>query len=179
MKKRTIFLAAMAVMLVLSATIGSAMAYFTTNASAVGSYALTLGNSSEVNETFGAWTKNVTVTNTGDAPIYVRARAFAGDDYTLLYEGDSWTPGADGYYYYNSVLEGSADTEALKVVISGGLTAEGANPAEGDAFNVAVVYETAPVQYNESGSIIPAMDIDWSTINMGTRTETVEGGAEQ
>ena len=50
MKKRTLILAVLAVVLVLSASIGSAVAYFTTYATARGGYVIHLGGRTEIEE---------------------------------------------------------------------------------------------------------------------------------
>lgn len=76
--------------------------------------------------------QNVSVTNKGNVPIYVRAQVniywqnAAGNqlweqpeeetDYTLegdLPANDSWTKGSDGFYYWTSPLDAGATTENL------------------------------------------------------------------
>lgn len=170
MKKKGMFLAALAAALTLTASVGSAWAYFTTYAEARGSYTISLkGHETTVSENFSAWTKEVTVANDADSdPVYVRARAFCGSEYRLSYsdEGGRWSPAEDGYYYYDSILPGGASTEKLLVKIEG--IPEDAE--DGDNFNVVVVYETAPVRYDESGEPYA----DWSAI---LDTGTVKGGA--
>lgn len=170
MKKKGMFLAALAAALTLTASVGSAWAYFTTYAEAKGSYTISLkGHETTVSENFSAWTKEVTVANSADSdPVYVRARAFCGSGYDLIYSDESgrWTPAEDGYYYYNSILAGGDSTEKLLVKIEG--IPEDAR--EGDDLNVIVVYETTPVRYSENGEPYA----DWSaTLDTGT----VKGGA--
>lgn len=168
MRKKNILLAAMAAALTLSAGVGSAWAYFTTYAEAKGGYTIELGDRTTVEEEFSAWTKHVVVTSEeGSEPVYVRARAFCGSGYSLVYSGsDRWGPAADGYYYYSDILGGGESTDPLDVRIED-------VPAEVDdaaAFNVVVVYETTPVLYREDGTPYA----DWTaTLDSGT----VEGGA--
>ena len=71
MKKSKIFLTAISALaagMVLTATAGSAWAYFTTNTSASGSYTLSLGNETRIVETYSEHTKHLVVTNEGTAP---------------------------------------------------------------------------------------------------------------
>lgn len=168
MKKKNILLAALAVSLTLSAGVGSAWAYFTTYAQARGGYTIELGDKTTVEEDFSAWTKHVAITSNADSePVYVRARAFCGQDYNLVYSGsDKWSPGADGYYYYSDILNGGETTDVLDVRIEN--VPEEIEDAA--AFNVVVIYETTPVRYHEDGEPYA----DWTaTLNTGT----VEGGA--
>lgn len=168
MKKKNILLAALAVSLTLSAGAGSAWAYFTTYANASGGYTLSLGDKTTVSEDFSSWTKHVVITSQTDSqPVYVRAKAFCGSDYELIYSGSNkWSPSNDGYYYYSDILNGGASTDALDVKIEN-IPEE---VKDGDSFNVVVIYETTPVRYHEDGTPYA----DWSAT---LKTGTVEGGA--
>lgn len=143
-------LATAAVVLPLSAGIGSALAYFTANTTAAGGYEVEVGApSTDITETFGDWTKHVSVTNTGEVPVYVRVRAFSGSQYTLSYDGSGWTL-KNGYYEYDTVLEVGATTSGLDIKIEG----VPQDAADKDTFNVVVIYERTPaVQYNKDGSM--------------------------
>ena len=162
MKKKNVFLLALAVVLVLSASVSAAFAYFTTYAEAKGGYEIEMGET-HIREDFYDWTKRVTVVSDEDAqPVYVRARAFSGSQYPLSYSGEGWTQGSDGYFYYDQILYGGQVTSELVVRISG--VPEDAVPGSG--FNVVVIYETTPVQYDENGNPYA----DWNI--------TFNGGAE-
>lgn len=150
MKKRKVLLYASVVCLVLSAAMDSAWAYFTTYTTAAGGYPIHLGDETKIEEDFSAWTKHVKITSREDSmPVYVRARAFCGSEYELVYGGSSkWSPGGDGYYYYSDILYGGETTEELEVKIGG--IPESAQ--DKDSFNVVVIYETTPVLYRDDGS---------------------------
>ena len=93
-----------------------------------------------INEDFDKYTKsNVTVTNTGNTPAYIRAACIvnwvdaqgniaanvpAGYTYSLSIPGAGWTEGRDGYYYYNGVVNPSGKTEGSL------LTCTSSHPAE-------------------------------------------------
>ena len=162
MKHKFLLPAALAFALILGVSVQSAMAYFTTYASAEGGYSISLpGSETDMGEDFSGWQKRVVVSNTEDSmPVFVRARAFAGDAYTLTYSGEGWTPGSDGYYYYSDVLPGGAETTELLVNIDG----IPEDVQSGDNFNVIVVYETTPVLYSEAGDAYA----DWTvTLDRG------------
>ena len=151
MKKKSAALAVLAAIMVSSAAVGSAWAYFTTYAQAGGGYAIRLGDETSIHEEFSNWTKRVTITNQeGSQPVYVRALAFCGSAYARDYSSGSgkWTLQEDGYYHYSDILEAGQTTDELLVRISGvPETVE-----DGENFNVAVVYETTPVCYGEDGT---------------------------
>lgn len=156
MKKKSFFLLILTVVLVLSASIQSAMGYFTTYAEARGGYLIELGGDIEIEEEFSRWTKHVQIVSTpGAEPVWVRAKAFCGDAYTLIYDGgDDWVLGADGYYYYQEILYGGSKTPVLDIRIR-----DIPEDVEvGDNFNVVVIYEYVPVQFDRNGNPLPA---DW------------------
>ena len=152
----------MMVLVALSATVGTTLAYFTTYASAKGSIEISLEEQTTIKEDFDSWVKHLTIANNGtdSRPVFVRAKAFAGEEYTLTYSGSGWSQGADGYYYYGTAPTGDlAEAKGGTILMPGKETSQldvtisdvpaGAKP--GDNFNVVIVYETTPVLYDESG----------------------------
>lgn len=138
---------ALAVAQVLTSAVGSAGAYFTTYTGAAGGRTLSVGSQPDIEETFSSWTKTVTVSNSADSqPVYVRVRGFAsGHSLVYLDETGAWTAGEDGFYYYNSIVNPGEAAAPIKVGI-------GDIPEEEGSFNVAVVYESTPVQYQADGT---------------------------
>ena len=65
-KRKSTWLAAAALGLTISLSVGSAMAYFTTYAEAEGGYTVSIGSTTKTKEEFSNWTKHVQVENTGD-----------------------------------------------------------------------------------------------------------------
>ena len=167
MKKKKIFLTACAIALICSVSIGSALAYFTTYTEAKGGYTISLGDKTTVDEpTFSEWTKHVVITSANDSePVWVRAKAFCGSEYSLVYSDKSgkWLPNSDGYYYYKDILTAGQSTEELLVKIEN-------IPEDAEDFDIVVVYETTPVLYDESGEPYA----DWT---LKVDSGTVEGGA--
>lgn len=187
MKRKKVLLATAAMLLVLGTGIGSAMAYFTTYVAAEGGKIIHLGDTTTFREPeVSEQTKHLVVDSAADSePVWVRARAMAGSQYTLEYSSekyengsDSWYDGGDGYYYYgatgedgryhDTVLYGGQSTRELLVKISN-------IPADADDFNVIVVYECTPVVFDTDGAPMPA---DWSrklTIQEVTELEKETG----
>ena len=146
LKKTRVLLVTAAAVLTLAAGAQTALAYFTTYATAKGGYTIRLGETTAIEENFANWTKKIQVSNTGSLPCYVRVKAFCGSKYTLTFTGDGWTQGADGYWYYNAIVPAGGASGELDIAI--GNTPVG----EADAFNVVVVQEAAAVCYNADGS---------------------------
>ncbi len=184
MKKSKVFLTAISAFaagMALTATVGSAWAYFTTNTTASGGYTLSLGSETRIVETYSEHTKHLTVANEGAVPVYVRARAFSGSLYGLTYTGEGWEAGADGYYYYNTIVPGTTTAEDGTVVKSRTtqldvLITFPEDAKEGDDCNVVVIYESVPVQYDSDGNPVAPQAVDWSGKVLTGRTE---GGIDQ
>lgn len=162
-KRVAIIAAALVVVVALGTTVGVTSAYFTTYAAAKGSIPISLKEKTEITESFGSWTKHVTITNDGadgaSREVFVRVKAFGPSTYPLVYSGsDEWVPEDDGYYYYSQPLDPGQATSQLDVRITDVPESESAEV--GSNFNVVVVYETMPVLYDENGKAYA----DWSVI---------------
>lgn len=179
MKKRKIILTAVSALaagMILTARLGSAWAYFTTYTSASGSYTLQLGHETRIEETYSSHTKHLVVTNEGTGPVYVRARAFSGSQCVLTYEGEGWQSGTDGYYYYSSIVPGTASEQDGTVSKSQTTQLDvqitfPENAKEGDDYDIVVIYESLPVQYGEDGNALTPQKADWSAQVLTGRTE--------
>ena len=151
LKKTRVLLVTAAAVLALAAGAQSALAYFTTYATAKGGYTI-LGETTSLEESFANWTKRVRVSNTGSLPCYVRVRAFCGSRYTLTFTGEGWTESADGCWYYNAIVPAGGASSELDIAI-GNVPAD-----EAESFNVIVVQEAAAVRYAAGGTPYA----DWS-----------------
>lgn len=145
----------LAVVLTAGSSIRPAWAYFTTYARAENGFPIRLGDITTIEETFQDWEKTVTITNGADSePVYVRAIAYCGSAYSLIYTDASgkWSLGADGYYYYSDPLAGgeTADPLVIQIRDKDGNRVSGVEDAT--TFNVIVMYESTPVLYNEDGT---------------------------
>lgn len=183
MKKRHTLLAVLALVLAAATVLTAALAYFTANTRASGGRTLQLGGKTEIKEEMDGWTKSIQIScDPVSQPMYVRARAFSTAEnidseniaaHTLAYSGANWTDGGDGWYYYNIPLANlggekpvpdgmTSQTEQLDISIAPPKTAPAGK--ENEEFDVVVVYETAPVQYNADGTPLGNTDpVIWNT----------------
>ena len=147
-KRKSTWLAAAALGLTISLSVGSAMAYFTTYAEAEGGYTVSIGSTTKTKEEFSNWTKHVQVENTGDTECYVRVKAFSGSQFPLSYSGEAgaWSQGEDDYWYYSQILQPGETTSELLIKI------ENIPEEFKDSFNVVVVQECTKVLYDENGN---------------------------
>ena len=178
MKKnmKTFCLAGAALVLAGTIFVESAMAYFTTYATAEGHVQMNLDFSKTVPKEDVSIEKSyakkaIQIENTGNEDCYVRVKALAGDKYQLSYSEKNsqsmtvaqakWKPGADGFYYYSDILrttDPGNKTTTLYVQIPLENPVEGSNELPDD-FNVIVIQESTPVPYDDNGNPKPA---DWS-----------------
>lgn len=134
--------------LILGISVGITMAYFTAYSTEAGVQELVLGIETTVNETVKDLDKSVTLTNQGEAPAYVRVRAYYPEMEEVTVQitaGTGWNTGADGWYYYEKPLLGGETTpSSIDVAVS---VAEEFK----QEFNIIVVHEAVPVLYTQDG----------------------------
>ena len=154
--KKKICLTAIAAALLASLSIGTAMAYFTTYATAEGGVEIDLGfTETEINESVVDGQKEIQLENIGAYDCYVRLKALTGDAYidSLVYSEPSnerkWTPGPDGYYYYSDIVKPGEMTTQLNVEFAFPSATDDTVPAD---FNVIIVQEHTPVLYDAEGN---------------------------
>lgn len=160
MRRKWLILAAAAAVTLSIVAVTPSIAYFTDTVQTEGKIEVKLGDGKpEIDEKVKDMTKYVTIKNTGDYDIYVRAKAIYPDTCTVDFVAtEGWQKG-DGYYYYNSPVAPGAATESE-------LTLSIKNNSVLD-FNVVIVQEATRVVYDESGNPKPA---DW-TNPVTTETE--------
>lgn len=157
-KMKTICLSAAALVLAMGVMVGTAMAYFTTYAVADGGVTLDLGfTHTEINEEVINGKKQLVLENTSDYDCYVRLKALTGNAHKdgIAYsepEGAGlWTPGTDGYYYYNAIVEAGGITSQIDVSF--------VLPQDNQTdFNVIIIQECTPVLLDDNGEAYA----DWS-----------------
>ncbi len=176
--KKTLLLSACALVLVGSASIQSARAYFTTYVTAKGGHEISFDTTTTIEEEKVVnHVKQVRVQNTGANPCYVRVKYFAG---TQLFDlaptkTDGWKKGEDGYWYYTKIVQpkGSADGADFTTQLGMQVVAKDSTKdmfgvdgefSYGYDFDVVVVQECVPVQADENGNLLePASPkVDWS-----------------
>lgn len=183
MKKKSMILLALIVVMVMGAGIGSAWAYFTTYAEAEGGYIVKLGDTTTLEENVVNLHKAVSITSEPTSePVWIRVKAYyAEGDLHINEEGSEsysakWSLGNDGWWYYSDVVTAGETTEVLDVSIEGVEVAEDdiLNPSKVEDFDVIVVYESIPVEYDENGDPLTP---DWNA-EIGDDNITVDTGSE-
>ena len=166
MKKRTLLLAVLAVLLVLSSGIGSAVAYFTSYATARGGYVI-MGGRTEIKEEWLQGQKVVRISNVartdadnGKYPVFVRARVFADSSLALTYSSEpqgAWKQTGD-YWYYQTAIAAGQTTNPLNIAVAAKADQKF---KVGDTADVIVVYESVPAMFKADGS--PDLETAWAT----------------
>lgn len=161
--KWAVLMAALALTLVVTSSVSSSLAYFTTYVTAKGGVTIEYGSlSTELDEQVEGWEKTVNVKNTGTLDAWVRVRAYAGSQFDLRYAAESgWRDGGDGWWYYSEPLA-AGEVTAVPVVVT--ISGPEELPEE---FNVVVVQECTPVSYREDGTAYA----DW---NLSVREEAAQ-----
>ena len=162
---RYLILAVLLPVLILSATVGTTLAYFTTYTRAVGGQVISLGSETTITETFSNGMKHLVISNDENSqPVFVRAKAFSTLE--LKYEGEGWSAslpagsisdGGEGYYYYQLPLDAGKSTEELTVSFT---LPNKETLNEGDYVGVVVIYESTPVKYDAQGNAYA----DWTAV---------------
>lgn len=143
MTRKTI-LAVLGIVLCLSVSVGGAMAYFTDYEDGRGSAVLNLGGETEINEGSDGYDKHIVILNTGETNMMVRTAIFGneGEKYMTVTAGEGWILGADGFYYYNKVIEPAEATTAIDAVLKAEWKGEEEHPDLKD-MEITVVHESA------------------------------------
>ena len=145
MKTKGLILVAAAVILLSGVAVKPAIAYFTDTFWTEGKIELNLGDGHlpEMDDTVENMIKKVSIKNTGDYEVLVRAKAIYPDTCTVeLVDSTGWTEGDDGYYYYSEIVNPGETTEQLKLQITTEATG---------SFNVIIIQEATKVIYTEDG----------------------------
>ena len=147
-KKRTILLV-IAMMLVLSMTLGLTLAYFSDHTEAKGGAMLALGAKDEIHERVDENSKSVWIENTGETNIVVRAAIYGPTQMKVKADTSLWEENG-GYYYYKQILKPGELTK------EGSLVADTEFPEGtdlGPEFEIVVVQECAQAIYGD-GNIV-------------------------
>ena len=167
-KKKTLCLIAAAVVMVITLSIGSTMAYFSTYVVSRGAkpfeYKLT---NTELDEKINAGTKTITIKNIGvknesgeveGGACFVRVKVIVAQEHagkvSVAVGNDSksgWVKKGD-YYHYNRVLELGDVTKALNISIN--------TENHTEDYNVVVIQESTPALYDKDGKAYADWDAD-------------------
>ncbi len=170
MKNRWLAITAASLVLICTVAVKPAIAYFTDTISAEIKRPVILGDSKlpEIDEDVENMIKKITIQNTGEYDILVRAKAIFPSTVTIsMEESTGWSAAEDGYYYYDEILIPGQASEKLNLKIE---------HTGDDDFNVIIVQEATKVLYTEEGTPYG----DWnSAISVQLTNEPVSLPAEQ
>ena len=161
MKKKHLFLAALAIVLLLCSSIGTTMAYFTTYTGANGGYVIHLGHKSVIHDVYTD-VKEISIQNVADStedvgkfPIFVRALVYHGNDSIVTPQAsDNWTPEGE-YFYYEAPLYADTVTSAMSTTSILKLKVDPNPEADikpGDLVDVVVTYQSVPAVFDANGN---------------------------
>ncbi|WP_302607853.1 hypothetical protein [uncultured Dubosiella sp.] len=157
-KTKTIGLTAL-LALTLTASVPAAIAYFTTYASASGTVEITLQAETEIVEELpDSRSKRVQVQLSMDSQlVYVRVRVFSGSQYAIdARPGSNHWNRVGEYWEYAIPLYPKEGQNVTDPIVFG---IEDAPADVVQDFNVIVVSESVPVEFDEEGQPLPA---DWN-----------------
>lgn len=151
--KKTVMKTLLSSLLVALVLVGGTLAYLTASDSPLINTFKLAKVSTEIHEETGG-DKAPQVKNTGESPVYVRAKAVITDlpegvtvDMNSAYNTDKWEDGKDGFYYYKEILQPSTGetpsmTEKLFEVTEAKIqTPEGFEPDGEASFSIDVYQE--------------------------------------
>ena len=152
--------------LVLTASLAAGVgAYFSDYETALGEVTIHLSGQTEVKESVADGKKTISIVNTGDSSVVVRAAVYGPDIMEISFqEEDDWDTTQADYYYYTKVLAPGDETSEIyaEVNIKDPTDQEKAALATlGDQFEIVVVQECAPAVYDENNVVMkPAYYVD-------------------
>lgn len=161
MKRKTIVLTVLAMVLVLGLSVGTAWSYFTDTTTAEGSVTLSIEPTTTITEENGPGTKTIRIKNAEESvPVWVRARVYAAAELGASAEGENWSGAITDWFQYGKPVDPDATTEPLNIsfTLKRGYDAtenpEGA--MDGDEQNIVVIYECMPVSFDADGNALSA-----------------------
>lgn len=155
---RTVLLTCLALVMVLGASVGESLSYFTTYVTARGGHPIRLeAVDVRVRERMDGNVKQISIENVGEAECFVRVLVLHDSLAEVTFSGEGWTLGDDGYWYYSQPL---APGEVSSVLSAAVTAVEGAD----QDYQVVVYAEATPVLHDEAGNAYA----DW---NMKARVE--------
>ena len=155
------FLLVIALALVLSLTVGLALAYFSDYNSAKGESTIALGGKTVIHDEYDSDTKTVVIENTGDVPVVARVAVYApivGENQTASVSGEGWVKkgtGDNAHWYYTKIIDPGESSSKLTVSTTYLLKED-----LGDTVNVVVTHESSQIAYDKDGKIIAPSDWD-------------------
>ena len=148
MKRNKILMIAGAMILIMALSVPAALGYFTTYVRVPGSKTLSLSDGTKMKEENVSGKKHVVITADEDSdPVFVRVIAYAPTDIEkkLVFEGDGWNKGDDGWWYYGQPLS-KGQSAAIDISLP-------EIEIDKTDFNVVVMHEYVPAVPDGDGGL--------------------------
>ena len=142
-----------ALVLILSVTIGTTVAYFSDYEQASGGATLNLGGKTELTEGEDTSKKDIVIKNTGKTNMIVRVGIYGPGEMEAPVMKGNWMQAGDGMYYYGVVLKPGENTGAGNLVASMSFKWEGEAPDY--YFEVTAVHEGSQAIYEGDKLKVP------------------------
>ena len=124
--------------------------------------------------------QRIAFTNAEDGqPAYIRVYVYGSDEgeldgqsfgtFSPTIDGEGWTRGDGGYYYYDEILYPGQRTTELRVSVNGDEVTDGEGNPLRISFRTPIVYDFTPVLQDENGN--PYADWSWDPMNPQNWTE--------
>lgn len=157
-KRSKVYLLVVALVLVLSMTVGLTMAYFSDHTEAKGGKKVALGGQTTIREEQNDNNKVIRIENTGETDVIVRVAVY-GPTAITYEDSQDWVQKGD-YIYYNKVLPAPEDG---KQSFTSKIKASWDVPADlGDDYNVVVVQESEQAVYKDGKVVTPTTTPAWA-----------------
>lgn len=139
----------LAMILVLSAAVPAALAYFTDYEDAKGSATLHLNGEIQLKETVLDNNKHVVISNVGETDMITRVLVIGDEEIINIDAGSGWKQENDGYWYYEQILEPENDSTELFVEVKASGKEE---EVAAHNFDIIVVQESERTTYTNQGN---------------------------
>ncbi len=161
MKTKWLCIVAAAALVVSISAVKPALAYFTATKTVTGTTKkLKIGDSvPDIHEDIEGMIKEISILNTGDYDIFVRAKAITPDNWEAKFTPtEGWVQGDDGYYYYTKPVSPDEQT-ATKLTLEIKPKDVSEDYEVPESFNVIIVQEATKVVYDKDDNPVPD---DWA-----------------
>lgn len=166
MKKITIRVL-LSVLLVAVVAVGGTLAYlYATDSPLLNTFALAeVHTEIDEPESGTAADKTAKVVNTGESPVYVRARVVISgadaealqDKFTFTYNTEYWENGGDEFYYYKGILPANSEENSVTAPLFTGVTVDDTVDKEAQ-FSVDVYQESVLAPADGTWTLQAAQD---------------------
>ena len=149
----------MAILLVISVSIGMTVAYFSDYEPAAGEAVIDLGEETTIDEGNSDARKEIVIKNTGTTNAVVRIAVYGPDQMKPITLPADWEKHGD-FFYYKKVLAPGEDTGEAVIAELKELSKED-KAMLGDTFSITVIQESAIPTYDDNDNVVKPAGWDY------------------